>query len=475
MSHSHIDQKENNKKSITDIIRNYFFKVNPVDYSHHNWEKWELILFRFFFIFLSILIIPVDWKIFRDILSVNWFQSHLHDFFRLSKYQNEFINSHNLPIWGIAAFANWGFAFVIALAGTIIWSYNDRSVTDYNVLYYWLRVIVRYRLAFVLITYGFIKFFPLQMPFPSLSNLHTNYGDYYPWKIYFQTVGIAPRYQSFLGFVEILAAFLIINRRTVTFGVGLIFGFIGNVAVVNGFYDVGEIVTSTFIVLLSVFLFSYDIPRLYRLLIHELPTKGNQFIPNYSNQKLRTLRTTLRSLFLLFVLIFAYKSYDSYAHDPYKVPKTPGLSNAHGYYNVKTYVLNNDTISYSLIHPTRWHDVIFEKWSTISVKSNKPVDIDFGSGEVAAKKDIDRNYELAGLSGRHYYYYEIDSVKNILNLQNKNINHRNEKFSLSFDRPNDTTIILKGRVDKNDSIYVVLEKEEKKYMMFEGRRRPVKL
>lgn len=456
-------------------VLDLFIKITHSPPEHKSWKNWELVLFRFIFIFLLLLTIPIDWKIFKSLFSFNWFSPHLHDFFRLSKYQNEFISSPYLPNWGIGAFSNWGIAAILAVFGTLIWSYYDRATKEYNILYYWLRVIVRYRLAFVLITYGFIKLFPLQMPYPSLSNLHTNYGDYFPWKIYFQTVGIAPRYQSFLGFVEILAAFLIINRRTVTFGVGLIFGFIGNVAVVNGFYDVGEIVTSTYIVLLSLFLFWFDIPRLYKLLIHELPTNANRLIPDYSNQKLRNFRTILRGVFFFFVIAFAYKSYDSYAHDPYKVPKTPGLPNAYGYYSVITYVLNNDTISSSFIHPTRWQDVVFEKWSTLSVKSNKPVKIDFGSGEVAPEKDIDRNYELAGLAGRHYYFYEIDSVNHRLKLQNKNIHHRSEKFSLSYERPNDSTIILKGRDDRNDSIYVVLEKQVKKYMMFEGRRRPVKL
>lgn len=55
--------------------------------------------------------------------------------------------------------------------------------------------------------------------------------------------------------MEVLAAFLLFFRRSATFDVGLIFGFIDNVAVVNGFYDVGELITSTFIVLLASFLF----------------------------------------------------------------------------------------------------------------------------------------------------------------------------------------------------------------------------
>lgn len=456
-------------------IANYLYSVVPKQENWREWKKGELVLFRFFFIFLLLLILPIDWKIYRDFFSINWLHLHLHDLFRLSKYQVQFIDASHLPKWGIGAFANWGIAIFIAAAGSFVWGRIDANKKEYNVLYYWLRVIVRYRLAFVLVTYGFIKLFPLQMPYPSLSNLYTNYGDYFSWKIYFQTVGIAPKYESFLGFVEILAAFLLINRKTVTFGVGLIFGFIGNVAVANGFYDIGELVTSSFIVLLAVFLFVKDIPRLYNLLVNELPTRANKFIPSFNNPNLRKIRLYLRSAFFLFVLLFAYKSYDSFANDPYKVPKTPGLSNAYGIYNVKQFSINGDTLAYSKTDPNRWQDVIFEKWSTLTIKSNKPVKIDFSSGEVAAEKDIDRNYELAGFAGRHYFYYDSDTIQHTLSLQNKNKNSRNEKMFLHYDRPNDSTIVLKGINENSDSVYVLLTKVDKKYMMYEGRRKQVKI
>jgi hypothetical protein len=327
-------------------------------------------------------------------------------------------------------------------------------------------------LAVLLITYGFIKLFPLQMPYPSLSNLLTNYGDFYAWKIYFQTLGISPHYESFLGFVEILAAFLLFNRRTVTFGVGLIFGFIGNVAVANGFYDIGEQALSTFIVLMAAFLFVKDIPRLYRLLVKEKATRANHWQPDAS---LSRSRWVLKSVFGLFVIVFASLTYANYANDPYKLPHTPGLSNAFGLYNVKQYIVNKDTLPYSKTDPRRWQDVVFEKWSTMTVRDNRPVLIDKSSGEAYHENDIDRNYELAGFAGRHYYYYDADTVHQVLHLQNKHHDLRDERLLLSYSRPNDSTILLSGIDERNDSIHVVLEKNNKKYMMFEGRRRPVKI
>ena len=438
------------------------------------WKGYEKNLFRFFFIFLLIQIVPLDWKFYQQLVSIDWLHLHFHDLFELTKYQPQFFSAAQTASWYVGSFANWGLFALIAAIGTLIWARLDLKRKEYTVLYYWLRVLVRYRLAFVLVTYGFIKFFPLQMPYPSLSNLLTNYGDYFAWKIYFQTVAIAPKYESFLGFVEILAAFLLFNRRTVTFGVGLIFGFLGNVAVANGFYDIGEQVLSTFIVLLAAFLFAYDVPRLYDLLVKEVPARANKFVYQFSGKEQR-LRTLAKTAFLTFVVLFAYKAYDNYTNDPYKIPHTPGLDGAYGYYQVKEFVLNNDTIPYSKTDPNRWQDVIFEKWSTLTIKVNRPVKIDHSTAEQVHKKDIDRNYELAGFAGRHYFYYEADTVNHTLSLQNKNKNHRNEKFRLKYDRPNDSTIVLSGRNEKRDVIHVLLTKINKKYMMFEGRRKPVKI
>jgi hypothetical protein len=439
------------------------------------WKNWEKVLFRGFFLFFSILILPLDWKFWRDLFSIDWVHLHFHHLFELSRYQLHIFPKDSIPQYGIGSFADWGVVILIAIIGAAVWGRVDKDRKEYNQLYYWLRVIVRYRLAFLLMTYGFIKLFPLQMPYPSLSNLLTNYGDFYAWKIYFQTLGISPHYESFLGFVEILAALLLFNRRTVTFGVGLIFGFIGNVAVANGFYDIGEQVLSTFIVVMAAFLFVKDIPRLYSLLVKEKATRANRFVPDFSGKRMRRWRLGLRYAFLLFVVVFAWKAYDSYANDPYKIPHTPGLSNAYGVYNVKQFVVNKDTLPYSKTDPQRWQDVVFEKWSTLTIKDSRPVVIDKSGGEAYHEKDIDRNYELAGFAGRHYFYYEADTVNQILRLQNKNSQLRDEKLLLSYSRPNDSTIFLSGINEKRDSIHVVLEKINKKYLMFEGRRRPVKI
>lgn len=439
------------------------------------WSNTEKIAFRFFFVFFILLVVPLDWKFYRDLFSINWLDLHFYDLLNLTRYSPQFFAEETLPKFGIGSFANWGIVTVIAAIGTAIWSLVDKNKTEYTTLYYWLRVALRYRLALGIIAYGFIKLFPLQLPFPSLSNLHSNYGDFFAWKIYYHTHAIAPKYVSFLGAVEIFAGLLILNRKTTTFGAGLIAGFTGNVLAANFAYQIGEQVYGALLVLMAVFLLAYDGPRLFRLLFLEKRTIANKFIPDFSEKWLSNLRLGLKVAAFAFVILFGYQSYAGYKGQNYLIPKTPGLAGSYGFYNVREFKLNNQVIPYSLTDKNRWQNVIFEKWSTLSVKIARPIKLDMTTGEGVHENDLDRNYELAGVGGRHYFYYQADTIAHTLSLQNKNLNHRTEKLLLTYSFPTDSTILLAGINENRDSVHVVLDKVSKKYMMLEGRRKPVKL
>ena len=432
--------------------------------SSHVWKNYEKIAIRFFALFFFIQIIPLDWKFYRDLFAFQW---NVYDLFSLTKYTPQFFSAEG--------YTNWLIAALIAVVGTIAWINIERKETNYDNLYYWLRVILRYRLAIGIIGYGFIKLFPLQIPYPSLSNLHTNYGDFFAWKIYFHTVGITQGYEIFLGAVEILAGILLFFRRTVTFGAGLIIGFVGNVLAANIAYDAGEQVYSAYLVLIALFLFVYDVPRLYNLLANEKFTLANKFRPVFTEKWIANARLALKASFALFVVIYGITAYANYENDPYKIPKTPGLNNSYGFYNVREFIFNKDTIPYSTTDPNRWQNVVFEKWATVSIKIARPVKLDLTTGDGFHEKDIDRNYESAGVGGRHYFAYQADTLKHTLLLENKNKNHAGEKYNLSYTQLNDSTIVVKGVSEKNDSIYAVLDKINRKYMLFEGRRKPVKL
>ncbi|QEK51584.1 DoxX family protein [Pedobacter aquae] len=440
--------------------------LNISNHDSSDWKGYEKILLRFFFIYFFILVVPIDWKFYQELFNINWATFNFYSLFSLTKYAPQF--------FGLVGYQNWLFAGFIATLATIIWTFSNTNC-NYDSLYYWLRVILRYRLAIGIIAYGFLKVFPLQMPFPSLSNMHTNYGDFLAWKIYFHTLGITQGYEIFLGAIEVVAGTLLLFRRTTTFGAGIIAGFTGNVFAANIAYDASEEVYSLYLVVIALFLLIYDAKRLYSLLVLEQYTIASKFEPIYTTLGLKRLRTTLKGSVFIFLIVLGVSTYANYIKEPYKLPKKTGLEGTYGFYNVREFKYNGVVIPYTTSDTNRWQNVVFEKWATISIKIAKPVKIDTSFGDVYHTNDIDRNFESAGVGGRHYFAYQADTVSKKLSLQNKNKNHASEKFQLSYRFLNDSTLVLSGVNEKKDSVYAVLDKINKKYMLLEGRRKSVKL
>ncbi|NBB23004.1 DoxX family protein [Runella sp. CRIBMP] len=435
------------------------------------WSNTEKAVFRFFALYFFIQVLPLDARFFKNLGTINWFSISYRDIFYLSRYSPSFA--------GADTFLNWLIVAALAGIGAVIWSLRDTSKTDYDRLYYWVRVLVRYRLAIGVIAYGFIKLFPLQAPLPSISNLNTNYGDFTAWKLFSLGLGVVPNSQSFLGLVEIIGGLLLLNRKTTTIGTLIIIPFTGNVFVSNIAYEGGEYVYSFYLITLALFLFAYDGLRLFNLFSLEQATAPAHFKPVFS-EKGQKARLALKTAFIFFfVALYGYKTYAGYRQGPYQFPQKAGLPKTEGLYNVSEFKLNDTILPYSKTDANRWQDVVFEKWNTVSIKSNRPVILEVTTTEEIHRNDEDRDYEYAGSQGRHYYSYEVDTKKQVLHLKNRNKNHANETLTLHFSQPNDSTIVLKGVNERQDSLTAVLKKINKKYLMFEaqktGRRRGLKL
>lgn len=440
----------------------------------NQWKGYEKIAFRFFFIYFLVQAVPLDWLYYKQVFTINW--AHL-------KYSDIFLLAHYMPqfIAGAQSFAGWGIVAAIAAVGTITWTVIDSNRTaSQNNLYYWIRAIVRYRLAIGVIAYGFIKVFPLQSPYPSLSNLNTNYGDFTRWKLFSISLGIVPGYESFLGLVEVVAGLLLLYRKTASVGAVFILLFTGNVFVSNIAYEGGEVVYSLYLIILAIFVLSWDLPRIVTLLVLQKPTTPNRFRPVFTAKWQEYARWGLKLFTVFFfVLLYSFKTATGYKYDPYHYPVTKGLSKAAGIYNVSYFRINADTIAYSKYDPVRWQDVVFEEWNTISIRSNRRVHIDSNNVERIDVTDADKNYELEGAMGRHYYRYTIDTVKQLLTLQNKNRFYKNEQLQLHYTRFNDSTIQLYGVNENRDSVFATLQRINKKYLLKEvekaGRSKSLKL
>ena len=437
------------------------------------WTRAERIAFRFAFLYFFIQAVPLDWHFYRDLFTIDWGTFYYRDLFNLSRYAPHFFGPPD-------TFVNWAVVALTALVGTIIWTFRDSQRKHYTELYYWLRVILRYRLAIGVLAYGFLKLFPMQAPLPSLSNLNTAYGDFTAWKLFSMSLGIVPSYESFLGLVEILGGLLLLNRKTTSIATLMIIPFLGNIFMSNLAYEGGEHIYSFLLITYALFLFAFDAIRLFRLVSLEQPAAPNRFKPVLTEAWQRYGRLTLKSAFVLFaVVVYGYKTYAAYRIGPYQFPKTPGLAGAAGIYDVAEFKLAGQLLPYSKTDSVRWQDVVFETWNTISIKSNRPVLLDRMETEQIHSADTDRTYEEAGSVGRRYYRYQVDSAQHVLTLKNRNPNYPTETLTLHYNQIGDRDFVLSGLNENRDSVYAVLHKLDKKYLLHEaakaGRRGTLKL
>jgi uncharacterized membrane protein YphA (DoxX/SURF4 family) len=156
---------------------------------------------------------------------------------------------------------------LLSLAAAAIWSILDRKRPNYTKLHVWLRLLVRYTLAFILFGYGFAKIFPLQFQPADLRRLTERYSDFSPMGVLWSFMGASMAYTIFAGAAEVTGGLLLIFRRTATLGALVSFGVLANIVALNFCYDVPVKLYSTNLLLMAAFLAAPDAKRLAKVLV----------------------------------------------------------------------------------------------------------------------------------------------------------------------------------------------------------------
>ncbi len=143
---------------------------------------------------------------------------------------------------------------LLAVIGAIVWTIAERKKTNYNRLFYWFCLYLRYVLAITILGYGFDKLIPVQMHYPDIATMMEPYGYQGKFNVLWNFMGVSPGYEIFSGVCEVIAGLLLLSRRTAIAGYVVITGVMLNVAAMNIFYNVPVKMFSTYLLLVSLFL-----------------------------------------------------------------------------------------------------------------------------------------------------------------------------------------------------------------------------
>ena len=315
---------------------------------------------------------------------------------------------------------------VFAMIAAIIWSVADRKRKNYDSLLYWLMVYVRYYLAFTMMNYGFLIIIKMQFSFPFLGLTET-YGESSPMGLLWNFMGYSTAYNIFAGVAEVAGGFLLLFRRTATFGSLVCITILSNIVALNFCYDVPVKLFSSNLLLMAIFI---AVPDMRRLINFFFRNKAVSAVNNQPKSYKRWMKITWITVKILLIGAVLYSTtsrvwgeYRNYGDEGNQ--KKPLF----GIYDVTKFVRNKDTLPPLATDTLQWKqlNLAFNDYATIKMMND------------SLKR----------------YNFIVNSTINTVTLFE--YSHPGYKSILYYFKPDATHLILAGKL-KDDSVYILMKK-----------------
>lgn len=381
------------------------------------WSTPQKITFRFFFGYFVLYTLPFIDGLWHAVIP--WVGAQV---LRLSQPITTFTNGSGDTTYDYVLV---GCKVVFAGMATVVWSVLDRRRANYNTLLYWLTVLVRYYLAFVMFSYGFAKVFKTQFPYPDLRRLLQPYGDSSPMGLAWTFLGFSLGYNWFMGLAEVGGAALLLFRRTTTLGALVLAGTSANILAINLFYDVPVKLFSSNLLLMALFLAALDGRRLLNVFLLNRPVAKADHAPFFQNRRWRIVGLIVKILFVggnLYTNV--YQGFANARQYGDAAPKPP----LYGYYEVQTFAIDADTLVPLTTDTTRWRKLVVGNRNMANVQM---------------MNDSLRRFTL-----------KLDTVKRSFVLTNRD--DTLQRYVFTYARPDSTTLVLRGSGFRRDSLFLRL-------------------
>jgi len=370
------------------------------------WSLARLVGFRFCFVYLGLYclseqilggLFPVPKVELPDLASlwpmrqiVFWTASHVFHVAQPLVYQGSGSGDKTFD-WVLAVCL-----LVMAAAATCVWSVLDRRRENYDTLYKWFRLFIRFALATELILYGMDKLIPLQMPFPSLTRLLEPFHDFSPMGVLWYSIGASPAYEMFAGSAEVLGGILLIFPRTTTLGALVALADMTQVFMLNMTYDVPVKLFSFHLLLLSVLLLAPEFERLADFFFRNR-TAG----PSTQAELFRTRRANriaLAAQIFLGLWVIGNNVYSGWeAWHTYGGGRPKSV--LYGIWDVGEFSIDGQVRSPLLTDNDRWHRAVFDVPDRVAFQrmdetyTRYGVAINDKDKTIALTKDSDKNWK----------------------------------------------------------------------------------
>lgn len=288
---------------------------------------------------------------------------------------------------------------ILAIICSIVTSLFQSKI-NYKKLHDGLMACIRYYISMQLLKYGFDKLFKLQFYLPEPNTLYTTIGNTPRDLLYWSTMGISRTYSIFTGLTEIIAAVLLLFRRTQLLGAFMVFAIMVNVLMINISFDISVKIYAAFLLLLSVVLLLPYTKRLYHFFFFKHDILIQSKLPNPFYQSF----LAYRMLKFIVIACIVFDGLSAYLFSKNFNDDTQPRPYLHGAYNVETFVANGDTIQPLTTNQFRWRRMFIHRRGYLITQLMNDEMKDYEMELDSSKHEIDLMNPTD--SSFHIFYYK---------------------------------------------------------------------
>ena len=250
----------------------------------------------------------------------------------------------------------------ISAVVALVWGSLDRNPTRNATLRQWLRVVVRYALAFEMLIYGMDKVVPYaQFSEPPIERLVMPLGSLSRYAVFWSSMGTSPIYAAFAGATEVMAGLLLLLRPSALAGPLLAAAALANVIALNMGFDIPVKIFSIHLLLLAIFLLAPDAARLVNVLLLDRPGPPHAAPPK-TGARWRPVRLSLKAAVIVYIVGTSLQM--CLGIQSMRLVRSP----LYGIYDVVEFTQNGALRPPLTTDAMRWRRVIFDGDKAIAIQ-----------------------------------------------------------------------------------------------------------
>jgi uncharacterized membrane protein YphA (DoxX/SURF4 family) len=254
----------------------------------------------------------------------------------------------------------------LAFATSLLWSFLDRSHSNYRQIHQWLRSYVRLSVGAAMLTYGALKIFVMQFPQPNHYKLIEPLGDYSRMSLLWTFMGASRGYTLFAGCLQMLGGILLFVPRLTTLGALVGLAVFSNIFVLNLCYDVPIKLYSLHLLLICLFLVLPEAQQLVGFFLLNRSVAASPEIPLFNHRRLNAGALVAQLMFGGFlVCLNLYRTHD-YEKRNFDTASRPPF---YGIWNVDEFIVGGKVLPPLLTDEIRWQRVAFQYPKEVGIQS----------------------------------------------------------------------------------------------------------